>query len=274
VATDLRLPATSTDDALAFLIEWIRSRWQNHARSYHSPKDPGFQFSIRSVIQARLREIGQDPSEGTSVVQFDETTNTAPFVMAAWELVRRGVLAPGMLAAQGQLRFPGDEFRLTNLGESRISSSDDALPLPSEHARFAKHLLSHAGRFRSSFVPRATEALRCYSGGLYFSCCVMSGAAAESILLSLTVAKMGDESRALAEYRKTSGTTKLIQFLQRQQNSVVQQRLDTFVELLRFWRDEAAHATDQLIDEEEAFHSLLLLLRFARFADHKWTELT
>lgn len=265
---------TSTDDALAFLIEWVRSRWQNHARSFHNPKDPGFQFSIRAVIQDRLRQIERDSSEGPSISRLDETTNTAPFVMAAWELVRRGVLAPGMLPAQGQLRFPGDEFRLTSLGETRIASSDEALPLPSEHARFANHLLSHAGRFRSSFGPRATEALRCYSSSLYFSCCVMSGAAAESILLSLTVAKMRDESRALAEYRKTGGSTKLVQFLQREQNGVVQRQLDTFVELLRFWRDEAAHATDQLIDEEEAFHALLLLLRFARFADHKWTDLT
>ncbi|MBK6844509.1 MAG: hypothetical protein IPG88_19775 [Gemmatimonadetes bacterium] len=187
--------------------------------------------------------------------QLDETTNTAPFVIAAWELVRRGVLAPGMLAAKGQLRFPGDEFRLTILGESRISSPDEATPQPSEHARFAKHLLSHGDRFRDSFAPRATEALRCYAGGLYFSCCVMSGAAAESILLSLAVAKTHDESRVLSDYRKTSGTAKLVQFLQRQQNAVVQRQLDSFVELLRYWRDEAAHATDQQIDEEEAFHS-------------------
>jgi len=44
--------------------------------------------------------------------------------------------------------------------------------------------------------------------------------------------------------------------------------------LLKYWRDESAHGIESKIQEEEAFTSLLLLLRFAQFADSRWQDLT
>jgi hypothetical protein len=43
---------------------------------------------------------------------------------------------------------------------------------------------------------------------------------------------------------------------------------------LKCWRDNAVHGTAFDFDEAEAFTALILLLRFARFADSRWDALT
>jgi hypothetical protein len=52
------------------------------------------------------------------------------------------------------------------------------------------------GRFGDGFAQRAAEASRCHRTTNYLACCVMAGAAAESILLAVAIAKMaGDEGK-------------------------------------------------------------------------------
>jgi hypothetical protein len=59
-----------------------------------------------------------------------------------------------------------------------------------------------------------------------------------------------------------------------QRTGQVKQDFTTFMSLLKYWRDESAHGASISIQEEEAFTSLLLLLRLAQFADSRWQELT
>jgi hypothetical protein len=47
-----------------------------------------------------------------------------------------------------------------------------------------------------------------------------------------------------------------------------------YVDLLKYWRDSSAHGRAVRISELEAWTSLLLLLRFARWADERWEGLT
>lgn len=102
----------------------------------------------------------------------------------------------------------------------------------------------------------------------------MCGAASESILLALATAKTGDEERVLKDYGTTTGRTKIEKLLLKQQNSHVHQELPNYTNLLKYWRDAAAHGADTAISESEAFTSLLLLLRFAQFANENWDKLT
>ena len=44
--------------------------------------------------------------------------------------------------------------------------------------------------------------------------------------------------------------------------------------LLRYWRDEAAHGKPSGIADNEAYTSLALLLRLAKFVDEHWQRLT
>lgn len=44
-------------------------------------------------------------------------------------------------------------------------------------------------------------------------------------------------------------------------------------DLLKYWRDEAAHGVISDISEFEAYEALARLLRFAHFVDDHWDEL-
>lgn len=65
-----------------------------------------------------------------------------------------------------------------------------------------------ASNLGAGFVQRASEAGQCHNFGAYLACCAMCGAAAESILLSVAVAKMRDEGAVLSLYRATGGRRK------------------------------------------------------------------
>jgi hypothetical protein len=102
----------------------------------------------------------------------------------------------------------------------------------------------------------------------------MCGAAAESVLLALAVAQSGNESDTLRDYRRSDGRSRIERSLLQGRNSYVHQHLPQFLELLKYGRDDAAHGAAVEINEEVAFVSLLLLLRFAAFTDDRWNELT
>ena len=62
--------------------------------------------------------------------------------------------------------------------------------------------------------------------------------------------------------------------LARGKNAHLQENLKGLFDLLKYWRDESVHVGPLEADEERSFLALLLLLRFARFADERWAELT
>lgn len=209
--------------------------------------------------------------------EFDLVTNTEPFYEAAWQLCRRGILRPGVSLPrqiQAGSEIVGSRFALTSFGKTWLEqvNPDDAIPF--EHDRFTRLLFGHAARFGQGYRSRSQEAMRCYRAHAYFACCTMCGAAAESILLALAIAKRGNEEEILREYRAANGRSKVEKILIGQQSQQIQQDFTTYTSLLKYWRDEAAHGTESDLDDEEAFTSLILLLRFAQFADSRWNTLT
>src|SRR3954468_8847698 len=49
--------------------------------------------------------------------------------------------------------------------------------------------------------------------------------------------------------------------------------LRAYTELLKYWRDESAHGMASKINDEHAYTSLAMLLRFAQFSNDNWQEL-
>ncbi|MDQ3604981.1 MAG: hypothetical protein M3418_02145 [Gemmatimonadota bacterium] len=203
----------------------------------------------------------------------DPKSDVASFYASAWHLVSRGVLMPVRPAADNRVPF-GDSFQLTEYGSQWIGTMSGYEWNPMEHGRIAQLLVARAERFGNAFRARSLEAAVCYRSHTYLACCTMCGAAAESILLALAVARSGDEVEILREYRHSDGRSRIEKKLLQGQNSHVHQHLPKFMELLKYWRDDAAHGADAEINEEVAFVSLLLLLRFAAFADDRWETLT
>jgi hypothetical protein len=169
--------------------------------------------------------------------------------------------------------FQGDGFSLTEYGRGWVQAA--AQHPPTDPSRFSEVLQPFIDRFGEGFAQRAAEASRCYRTTNYLACCVMAGAAAESILLAVAIEKVGGhEGTVLAEYRGAHGRKKIIDRITGGLRQGLAEQFVTVGGILSFWRDEAAHGMRTTITEGEAQASLAQLLRFAQMTSDNWVALT
>ena len=69
--------------------------------------------------------------------------------------------------------------------------------------------LPFATKYGAGFEQRALEAIVCHRTSSYLATCVMAGAAAESILLAVAIAKIGNEADVLKEYASRNGRSRV-----------------------------------------------------------------
>jgi hypothetical protein len=102
----------------------------------------------------------------------------------------------------------------------------------------------------------------------------MCGAAAESVLLAIAIAKAGDRDRVLAEYKASTGRRRILNTVIGQAPQELARPFESMMGLLSYWRDDAAHGLDSTITELEAHEALTRLVRLAQFASDRWEDLT
>ena len=205
-----------------------------------------------------------------------EDHHFAPFYDAAWELCRIGVLRPGEFAPRGWATdaglFSGDTFSITKFGRAWL---EDVSQRPiADPGRLSQALQTLAERFGGGYAQRATEAVRTYRTGNYLAACVMSGAAAESILLALAIAKIGDEAKVLMEYNTTGGRRRITKRIGVGVAPALATQLDAALQPLGHRYDSAGHAIMTTVSEIEAHIGLTDLLRLAQLVHDHWAELT
>ncbi len=195
---------------------------------------------------------------------------------AAWWYVGRGLLRPGIREAGLQSVDDGASygFSVTILGKDWLKrESPPELPVTSPSLMNAL-LSGHRARFGEGFMRRATEAVNCYDVRQYLACCVMAGAAAEGVILTAAIAKSGNEEETLRTYLGRNGRRSVEQTLTGQAQAHIRDDFQSYMELLKFWRDNAAHGAITNIAEEEAYLAIVNLSRFARFVEQNWDVLT
>ena len=197
------------------------------------------------------------------------------FYAAAWELCRRGVLRPGV-SNFNQHEQGGfvNGYSITPTGAKWIKEAGHYDCLPIEPGRFSKLLDSFFPRFGADFRERSQEALRCYGANAYLACCAMCGAAAESILLAVAIAKDGDQEKIEKAYLASGGRGKIEKIILTSQPDPVEKECRGYLSLLKYWGDLTPHGKASGITDGEAHTSLMLLLRFAQFVNDRWDELT
>lgn len=196
---------------------------------------------------------------------------------AAWELARRGILRPGVKEYGGQVEpqgCGGAGFTVTLRGREWLREAVPYDYVPTEPGRFAKILANFVPRFGPGFAERSQEAIRCYGALAYVACCAMCGAAAESILLAVAIAATGNAEKVLTSYESAGGRGRVENLVVGKRPKAVQDEFRADLNLLKYWRDAAAHGQKSGITESEAYTSLALLLRFAQFVNDRWDELT
>ena len=257
------------ENALKVLVDWLRSP-DPAALPYY-----GYDIYVPNVIRLYLRN---KMNSASTITEDKELEQLFPvFANAAWELCRRGVLRPGINNYRAQVTdvgSAGSGFSVTSFGRQWLSEAQEDIFVPTEPERFAELLKPFSVRFGVGFQERSQEAIRCYGAHAYLACCAMCGAAAESILLAVAIAKTKDEKLVLGKYASSKGRTRVENIVVGQVLEHIKRRFKGLTELLKYWRDEAAHGTASDISDNEAYTSLAMLLRHAMFVDKNWESLT
>jgi hypothetical protein len=272
------MPTLHIDDAIEHLVGYLRDEITNPPPRLPVISDSRYGCDLwLPIVVANFWRSRGHPTFTADPRQPQDAAYYHPFYDAAWELCRIAVLRPGRNASMGDMGaqswFQGDGFSLTEFGRGWVQTA--AQHPPSDPSRFSEVLQPFIGRFGEGFAQRGTEAARCYRTTNYLACCVMAGAAAESILLAVAIAKMaGDEGKVLKEYRGPHGRKKITDRITGGLRQRLTEQFVTASAILNFWRDEAAHGTRTTITAVEAQFSLAQLLRFAQLTDDNWDTLT
>ena len=260
------------DDAMEYILDFLSdvSSKRNSFSNY------GYDFFIRNVITFYVRE-----REGMSSHVVDEQqTNRVAFLFpvfmdAAWLLCRKGIIRPSVATLDGQGVANNQGFSLTAIGQDWLTRRQETPTFPSDPSRFGALIEQFRDMLGKGFYQRAQEALGCYSFGNYLAACVMAGAATESILLRIAIAKAGgDEKQVLRDYKGTSGTQKIENRITQPLKKPLADPFKDLTALIGYWRNEAAHGEESDISETEAYIAITKLLRFAEFSRRNWTQLT
>ena len=256
------------EDAAAFIVDYLATPRNNGGYPRY-----GYELYLPDIIVAYIVEIEKNADDIQSIYNGRRAQELSPhFYEAAWNLCRRGVLRPGIIELGAQATpdgASGNGYCLTTLGRLWIEQGTPAIFL-GDTDRLNRLFAKLSQQLGPGFLQRANEAVQCHTFGAYLGCCAMSGAAAESVLLAVAIAKSGDEQATLTAYRAASGRRKVIESVVAHARQSIAEPFRSATGLLSHWRDEAAHGLASTISEIEAHEALARLLRFAQFAADNW----
>jgi len=256
------------EDAIQFIVRYVRE-----GRRRNTDRDTDYPLDVPNVMRAFAAEGGVARNQ----IEAQLAPLSLAFYAAAWELCRKGALRPGYAQYQpnrvGGHGWDFSGYAVTPFGETWISGLI-ADYVPVEPGRLARMFADRGGWFGSGFVERAQEAVKAYNAQAFLACCAMCGAACESAVLALAIAKVGNEERVLREYAATAGRGRIERTVLKGQPERIATEFRRYTDLLKYWRDSASHGRAAQITEAEAYTTLVLLLRFAIFASEHQLELT
>ncbi len=259
------MPALGFNEAFDILVARIAALLSTLTPQRREQGNPDFTVSSILADYSRSRLPGEQLTEDEHPIFYD----------AAWELARIGVFRPGRynfsrphMAAVG---FDGATFSITEFGRQWLQDAEGRAI--GDSSRWAQVLRTFADRFGAGYAQRAAEAVRTYRTGNYLAACVMAGAAAESILLAVAIAKDGNEADVLALYNRSGGRQAVSNLITGQLTAPIRAQFVTAMQVMHYWRDDAGHGMATTISEIEAFASISQLLRLAQFCKDHWTVL-
>ena len=250
------------DDAITFIYDCIQSPCETYS-SY------GYDLHMPNVILAYLKTIEHNTEHISRVDDSPRAKELSPvFYEAAWHLCRRGVLRPSVRKLGEQGAATGDGYCVTSIGQQWLERGAPSFIF--EPGRLGALFGKLSERLGTGFLQRASEAAEGYRFGIYLGCCAMCGAAAESILLAVAVAKSRDERTTLKDYRAAKGRQKVIDRITAGLNQGLAEPFRNATGLLSYWRDDAAHGQASTISEIEAHEAHGLVVPALENPSRRW----
>jgi hypothetical protein len=261
--TTAQIPVVDEETALGVVIELLSEPDGTKRFGWG-----GYDVFLNALVFEYLRRQRLVPDHVHDPAGYVERPSP-PFYAAAWTLCLRGILRPGVRGTGEDPRDDGSAgagFSVTAYGRRWLQEHSSRQVLPMQPRRFLQLVERFGSRFGAGYLVRVREALGCYEAGQRLACCAMCGAAAESILLRLGSELQGEEE-VLRAYLGRDGRRKVEQFVLHGTAEHVQRAFRGYMDLLKYWRDEAAHGRPSEISDDEAFTSLLLIAHLAQFSN-------
>lgn len=249
------------DEAIGLTLELLQAR---QAQNF------GYDLYPASVARVAGERLHQHDHHRQEQAIRDQSPI---FYEAAWELCRRGIVRPG-IRHTGEQAVDEGGYSLTVTGAATLDQLDATAILITQPGSLATTFAGYRRQYGEGFHQRAQEAVKCRNAEAWLACCAMTGAAAESVLLALAIAKVGDENEVLKKYRSAGGRKKVLNIVVGQANVITRDTLSTFSNIISFWRDEAAHGRASPISTANADEALRQLLHMCQWVDREWAALT
>ena len=267
-----KLNRWSEDDAFDFCVEQLQKLLNGQTNLVH--RNSQFDFSSKWIKECFYQR--ENIRENNDQVNAEPII--APKIMSAlWRLCLRGVLRPSTRMVEELLSsnsyFPGSGYSFTDSGRTWLLSQRNDFSILSPRA-FSDLIDHYENLFGKAFTERAHNAVISFDSGAFLASCVMSGAACESIYLALAFEKSGDKNRILSDYRSTSGTKKLKDFVERNQNGTTIEILKSGFNILKLWRDDTAHGEFVGVGDIEARAAINTIINIAQISEKHWDQLT
>jgi hypothetical protein len=186
------------------------------------------------------------------------------------------VLRPGRVAPRNMelANDFGDHWSITKFGFGWLAEASKRPFF--DMGRMSEVLAGFVPRFGPGFGQSARSRQSAPTGRstIFPPACTLAGAAAESILLAVTIAKSKDEAKMLKTYGSSGGRARITAYVVGQATSSVKRQFEAALHILQYWRDDASHGTLTSITEVEAYAAVSELLRLAQFTSDHWDDLT
>ena len=261
------------DEAIIFTLAQLRDPDGSGAAANIRTRSPGSTYGYDIYAPTLARKWALDTLENPT--QWDRAARDASpiFFEATWELCRRGILRPGVRAMSEQGVNDGGGYCLTSQGKDWLDGATEEHFVALQPGALAAAFERYRGKFGAGYYQRSQEAIRCRSAEAWLGTVTMIGAAAESILLALAIARNGEEDSVMRAYMARDGRKGVLNMLANPLPPDLGRALTSGMSLLSYWRDTSNHGQVAPVSASEAEQALRELLSLSQFASDNWDEL-
>lgn len=248
---------TSLAEAVTQLEDFLREIDAGNSRIWSS----GYSHRDYDVYIPSLAMNAGIPDQSSELRQA-----TAVLADAAWQLVHRGILRPGVkFYRMGSNSDPeGMGFSLTQVGRDWLASP----PTPDLRVDDPGHLQTLIGRYGSTFgepfLTLAREAGRTYQSQCSLATCSLAATAAQSLVRAMHASRRQGQKTVPPTLQ--SATTDLAA-------ETAQRAIDLLAPLVRMNERITAGEVTRF-DQQDAFLALSQLIESARWLHDHWAELS
>jgi hypothetical protein len=256
------------DEAIVFSLTVLRQRAQ---AGQLGVGNQNYGYDVYAPNLARAWAIHERVEERERDRRALEASSA--FFAALWELCRRGLLRPGVHETGAQGLNDGGGYCVTEYGRTWLEQADEGHFISLQPGALAAAFGRFQARFGDAYGQRTQEAIKCRNAEAWLATCTMVGAAAESILLAIAIAKTADEERVMREYQARNGRNTITNLIIGQAPDNLARPFRSGMNLLSYWRDNAGHGLVASISSPEAEQALRELLSLSQFSFDRWSDL-